>query len=92
MRGRAYTRTALPGLVFRSLRPHERNTQHVGRSRRAEWHAGDDDHALARFGEPVLAGEAARTFHHVIEIMGVLRHDAVHAPDQREPPPGGEPR
>src|SRR5260221_383463 len=37
----------------------ECNAEHVGRARRAERDAGDDDDAAARLGEAILEGEAA---------------------------------
>ena len=74
------------------LRADEGDAQHVGRARRAERHAGDDDDALAGLGEAVLEGEAAGALDHVVLVVRVLGDDAVHAPDQRSLRPVGEVR
>ena len=68
------------------------DAQHVGGARRAERHAGDDDDALAGLGETVLEGDAAGAVDHVVLVVRVFGDDAMHAPDHREPPAGGEVR
>ena len=76
--------------LLRRFRADERDPQHVGGAGRAERHAGDHDHALAGLGEAILEGEPAGALHHVVEIVRVLRHDRVHAPDQRQSAAGRE--
>ena len=53
----------------------------VGRAGRAERHAGDDDDALAGFGETFLEGKPAGALHHVVLIVRILGDDGVDAPD-----------
>src|SRR5262245_58866752 len=58
----------------------EGDAQHVGRARRAERNAGDDDDALARPGEAVAERQLAGAVDHVVLVVRVLGDDAVHAP------------
>ena len=64
------------------------DAQHVRCARSAERHAGNDDGPLAGFCKPFAEGDAAGAVHHVVEIARVRIHDAVHAPNDREPPTG----
>ena len=58
------------------------DAQHVGRAGRAERDAGDDDDALAGAGKAVAKGDPAGAVDHVVDVMGGLGNDAMHAPDQ----------
>src|SRR6186713_3080671 len=74
--------------LVRRLRADKGDAEHVGRARRAERDAGDDDDAAAGLGEAVLEGEAAGALHHVRGVASVLGDDAVDAPGHGEPAPG----
>src|SRR3546814_4452246 len=71
---------------LRTLWHHPGDAQNVGRARRAEGNAGGDDDAVAGLGEAVLERVADRPDDHVAEVPGILGVDAVHAPDDGEPP------
>ena len=64
------------------------DAQHVGRARRAERNAGDDDDALAGLGESFAERNAAGAFDHVVLIVRVFGDHAMHAPGDRKPAAG----
>src|SRR4029079_327728 len=70
--------------LVRRLRADKGDAQHVGRARRAERDAGNDDDAAAGLGEAVLEGKPAGALHHVARVAGVLGDDGVDTPGDRE--------
>lgn len=68
----------------------EGNAHHVGRARRAERHARNDDHALAGLGKALVKGDAAGAAHHRVDVARVLRNNAMDAPHKGQAPRRGE--
>ena len=76
--------------VSRTRSGHPGDAQQVGRARRAERHAGGDHQARAGLRDACLERVLAGALDHLVDVVRVLAHHAVQAPDQRQPARRGE--